>query len=133
MKTIVAYCRTACALDSDPMSGITRQVNDILRFAADLGLIVHETYLDAGMSGICLERPELQRLLADCHAGKIDTVLTTDPDRLSRDTGQLFALLDVLQKTGVRIEFATPAAQTRLAFLTVLLSTVAELGAAAND
>jgi site-specific DNA recombinase len=132
MKTIVAYCRTASASGSDPTSSITRQVNEILRYAADHGLTVHETYLDMGMCGISLDRPELQRLLADCRAGKIDTVLTTDPERLSRDIGQLFALLDVFQKTGVRIEFTTPAGQTRLAFLTVLLSAVAELGAPAN-
>jgi DNA invertase Pin-like site-specific DNA recombinase len=132
MKTIVAYCRTAPALDSDQSSGITRQVNEILRYAADKGLTIHETYLDASMSGISFDRPELQRLLADCRAGKIDTVLTTDPERLFRDMGQLFALLDVFQKTGVRFAFTTSAGQTRLAFLTVLLSTLAELGAPAN-
>jgi len=44
-------------------------------------------------------------------AGKIDTILTTDPERLSRDTGQLFALLDVFQKTGVRVAFRPKVAQ----------------------
>ena len=94
MKTIVAYCRTASASGNDPISGITHQVNEILRYAADHGLTVHEMYLDMGMSGISLERAELQRLLADCRDGKIDTVLTTEPERLSRNTGQLFVLLD---------------------------------------
>jgi DNA invertase Pin-like site-specific DNA recombinase len=45
------------------------------------------------VSGVTLERPELQRLLADCRAGNIVTVITKDPDRLSWDIGQLIALL----------------------------------------
>jgi DNA invertase Pin-like site-specific DNA recombinase len=40
------------------------------------GLIICETYLDAGVSGGTLERPALRRLLADCRAGKIDLVFT---------------------------------------------------------
>jgi DNA invertase Pin-like site-specific DNA recombinase len=35
-----------------------------------------------------LDRPGLEKLIADCRAGKIDTVLTKDPERLSRDTSQ---------------------------------------------
>jgi len=132
MKDVVAYCRTASALNSDQVSGITRQMNEILGYAADHGLIVHKMYLDVGMSGISLERPELQRLLADWRAGKIDTVLTTDPARLSRDTGQLFLALEVLCDTDVHIEFATEAGRKHFEFLTMVLSNVAELEATAN-
>jgi site-specific DNA recombinase len=131
MKTIVAYCRTGAASGSDPISGITRQVNEILRYAADHGLTVHETYLDAGTSGISLERPELQRLLADCRDGKIDTVLTTEPERLSRNTGQLFVLLDTFCESDVHVEFTTAEGRNHFAFLAAVLSTLAEL--AAND
>ena len=133
MKTIVAYCRTGSALESDQLSGITHQVNEILRYAADHGLTVHEMYLDMGMSGISLERAELQRLLADCRAGKIDTVLTTDPERLSRNTGQLFTLLNIFCESDTHVEFATAAGRNHFAFLTSLLSVVAEFTAAAND
>ena len=49
------------------------------------GLIICETYLDAGVSGGTLERPALQRLLADCRAGKIGTVIAQDLERLSRN------------------------------------------------
>jgi site-specific DNA recombinase len=132
MKAIVAYCRTASALDSDQSSGITRQVNAILRYAADQGLTIHETYLDAGTSGISLDRPELQRLLADCRAGKIDTVLTTYSERLSRNTDQLFALIDIFHGAGVHVEFTTAAGRNHFAFLGALLSAAAELGVAAK-
>jgi site-specific DNA recombinase len=133
MKTIVAYCRTANALGSDPMSGIMDQANAIQHYATRHGFIIHETYRDPGMSGISLERPALQRLLADCRTGKIAIVLTTDADRLSRDTGQLFALIDIFRDTGVHVEFNTSAGRASFASLTVLLSAAAEVeGAAAN-
>jgi site-specific DNA recombinase len=61
-------------------------------------------YMDAGVSGGTLQRPELQRLLADCRAGKVGTVVTKDPDRLSRDKGQLVTVLDTFAKAGVHVE-----------------------------
>ena len=39
-------------------------------------------------------RVALQSLLADCRAGKIGTVITQDPERLSRDPLSLIAVLD---------------------------------------
>jgi hypothetical protein len=71
------------------------------------GLALRSIYLDAGVSGSSLDRPDLQRLIAECRAGKIDTVITQDSERLSRDTGQLLALLHTFQEAGVRVEFCT--------------------------
>ena len=74
MKEVIAYCRVACAKESDPGA----EVQMARRYADVRGLIICETYLDAGVSGGTLERPALQRLLADCRAGKIGTVITRD-------------------------------------------------------
>ena len=41
-------------------------------------------YADGGYSGSNLDRPALQRLLADIRAGNVDCVLTHRVDRLSR-------------------------------------------------
>jgi hypothetical protein len=46
-------------------------------------------------------------VIADCRAGKIATVIVQDPERLSRDTGQLLALLQIFQEAGVHVEFDT--------------------------
>jgi DNA invertase Pin-like site-specific DNA recombinase len=66
----------------------------VRRYADARGLIICETYLDAGVSGGTLERPALQRLLADCRAGKIGTVITQDLERLSRNPLSLIAVLE---------------------------------------
>ena len=84
-------------------------------------------YIDPGVSGVTLERPELQRLIADCRAGKIATVVTKDPARLSRDTSQLIALLHIFGKAGVNVEFSTPAGRDSYELLKIILSAMAEL------
>ena len=43
-----------------------------------------ERYDDGGFTGGNMERPALQRLLADIRAGKIDCVISCKVDRLSR-------------------------------------------------
>jgi DNA invertase Pin-like site-specific DNA recombinase len=95
-------------------------------------MTVRQTYSDRAASGMTLDRPELRKLIADCHAGKIGVVLVTDPVRLSRGTGQLVSLLDIFRKTGVRIEFTTAAGRTRFEFLRVVMSALVEFGAMAN-
>jgi|SRR6516164_6120397 site-specific DNA recombinase len=124
MKKTVAYCRTAFAEPSDPLAGVLVQAASLCEYARQHGMIVDGTYMDAGASGMTLIRPALQRLLAECRAGKIGVVLTTDTDRLSRDTGQLAALLHKFRLYGVHVEFAS--GQDGLKLLGVVLSALAE-------
>lgn len=127
MKNIVAYCRTAWASQSDPLSGVRLQQKALRRYAKRRGFAIHETYMDAGVSGITLNRLALQKLLAECRAGKIGTVITQDPERLSRDMGQLYTLLCVFLKAGVSVEFRSRARPLSDAFLKTVVSAVAEL------
>jgi Resolvase, N terminal domain len=41
-------------------------------------------YDDGGFSGATMDRPALQRLLADITAGRVDTVVVYDIDRLTK-------------------------------------------------
>ena len=43
-------------------------------------------YADEGLSGTKDNRPEFQRLISDCYAGKIDMVITKSLSRFSRNT-----------------------------------------------
>ena len=46
--------------------------------------LIPDEYDDGGISGGTLERPGLQRLLADIEAGRIDIVVVYKVDRLTR-------------------------------------------------
>lgn len=71
-----AYLR-ASTKDQDA----SRAKDDLFRFAAERGLKIAASYVE-NESGASLARPELFRLLADCHPG--DVLLVEQVDRLSR-------------------------------------------------
>lgn len=73
---IRAYLR-ASTKDQDA----SRAREDLQRFADDRGLKIAATYIE-NESGASLARPELFRLLTDCHPG--DILLVEQVDRLSR-------------------------------------------------
>jgi site-specific DNA recombinase len=123
---VVGYYRTACAKESDPLAGVRIQEKEIRRYAKRHGVFISAAYADAGVSGVTLDRPELQRLIADCRAGRIGTIVTRDPDRLSRDMGQLIALLHIFLKAGVHVEFSAREGESDT-FLKSVVSVVAEL------
>jgi site-specific DNA recombinase len=131
MKYNAAYCRSACEEPGSPSSAYG-QAKAIREYAERRGLPVGAIYTDAGVSGVTLERPALQRLIADCRAGKIGTVITKDAARLSRDFSQLVALLHIFQTTGVRVEYSTREGEPDR-FLATILSAVAELDEARSQ
>jgi site-specific DNA recombinase len=125
MKTVVAYCRSGY----EPQSGVSnvrRQAVAIRRYAKRHRLNIREMYIDPGVSGITMERPELQRLLADCRAGKVGMVITKDTARLSRDTCQLLLILRKFQRAGVCVQFSTRDGWSPSEFLTAVCKTVSE-------
>jgi DNA invertase Pin-like site-specific DNA recombinase len=83
------------------------------------------------VSGRTLERPALQQLIADCLAGTIATVVTQDPERLSRDSAKLLVLLDIFRDADVRVEFITGG--ERIPLLEAMLSAFSELEEATHQ
>ncbi|AMN44052.1 recombinase family protein [Rhodoplanes sp. Z2-YC6860] len=89
-------------------------------------LLVPDRYDDGGFSGGNLERPALQRLLADIEAGKVDIVVVYKIDRLSRSLADFMKLMERFEAKGVTFvsvtqSFNTTTSMGRL-MLNVLLS-----------
>jgi len=55
-------------------------------------------YDDGGFTGGNMDRPALQRLLADVEAGQIDSVITYKVDRLSRSLLDFARIIGILEK-----------------------------------
>jgi site-specific DNA recombinase len=110
----------------DRLSGLRDQTNAIRRYASENGLTVSETYKDVGVSGATLNRPQLRKLIADCRTGKVGTVLTQDPDRLSRDLPQLLAILHMFKTESVRLEFVTETGRVQYAMHHIVVRALAE-------
>ena len=61
-------------------------------------VLVRDRYDDGGFSGGTLERPALQRLLADIEAGLVDVVVVYKIDRLSRSLMDFSRLVEVFDR-----------------------------------
>src|SRR6476660_1812229 len=83
-------------------------------------------YDDGGYSGGTLDRPALQRLLADIRAGKVQIVVVYKVDRLTRSLADFAKLIELFDAHGVSFvsvtqQFNTTTSMGRL-MLNVLLS-----------
>src|SRR5881392_3083485 len=65
-------------------------------------------YDDGGFSGGNIERPALQRLLADIGAGRIDIVVVYKVDRLTRSLADFARLVEIFDAQGLGPEFDQP-------------------------
>ena len=65
---------------------------------------LHTHYDDGGYSGSNLDRPALQRLLADIEAGQIDCVVTHRVDRLSRSLLDFAKLMEAFERHQVAFD-----------------------------
>ena len=60
-----------------------------------------DRYDDGGFSGGTMERPGLQRLLADVDAGKVDVIVVYKIDRLSRSLLDFMKMIERFNQQGV--------------------------------
>src|SRR3954466_15119289 len=89
-------------------------------------MLVPDRYDDGGISGATLERPALQRLLADIEARRVDVVVVYKIDRLSRALMDFAKLVEVFDRNSVTFvsvtqSFNTTTSMGRLT-LNILLS-----------
>jgi site-specific DNA recombinase len=98
-----AYCRKSNTegLDGD-FSSLDAQRDACVHYIesqAGLGwVLLPECYEDGGFSGGSLDRPALQRLLADVEADRVDCVVLYKLDRLSRSLADFVKIVDILER-----------------------------------
>jgi site-specific DNA recombinase len=85
-----------------------------------------KAYDDGGFSGATMDRPALQRLLADIAAGRVDTIVVYKIDRLTRSLADFAKIVEILDARGasfvsVTQQFNTTTSMGRLT-LNILLS-----------
>jgi site-specific DNA recombinase len=88
--------------------------------------LLRAKYDDGGFSGGNIDRPALQRLLADVRAGKVDVIVVYKVDRLTRSLADFAKLVELFDKhnasfVSVTQQFNTTTSMGRLT-LNVLLS-----------
>ncbi|HUD91656.1 recombinase family protein, partial [Sphingobium sp.] len=84
----------------------------ILSQASEGWTQVAARYDDGGLSGGTLERPALQRLLADVAEGRIDIIVVYKVDRLTRSLLDFARLVEALDKSGTSFVSITQSFNT---------------------
>ena len=136
-KSIVRKLRCAVYTRKSSEEGLEQEFNslDAQREAceayiasqkAEGWLLVPDHYDDGGISGATLERPALQRLLADIEAHRVDVIVVYKIDRLSRALMDFAKLVEVFDRNNVTFvsvtqSFNTTTSMGRLT-LNILLS-----------
>ena len=84
----------------------------VLSQASEGWSALHDTYDDGGLSGGSLERPAIQRLLADIEAGRIDIVVVYKVDRLTRSLFDFAKLVETFDRAEVSFVSVTQSFNT---------------------
>jgi DNA invertase Pin-like site-specific DNA recombinase len=84
----------------------------ILSQASEGWSLLPEVYDDGGLSGGNLERPALQRLLADVTAGRIDIIVVYKVDRLTRSLLDFARLVEAFDAAGTSFVSVTQSFNT---------------------
>ena len=84
MARVAAYLRRSSPGEEDKNYSIENQLKDITVWAEQQGHVIVTRYSDPGGKSFTLNRPVLQRALADARDGKFDILAVWKFDRLSR-------------------------------------------------
>ena len=103
---MVAYCRVSTLEQKRRGYGIDIQIRDVQVFAERQGLLVARFYKDEAESGVKEDRRQLRRLLRDCRAGRVGSVILPSLDRLSRDVRIAENLFHEFAQPGVDVLIA---------------------------
>ena len=106
-KVAAIYCRVSTEEQaSKDENSLDVQESTLRKYCADQGLIVNDEfiYVDRGISGKSLSRPEIQRLRHDAKGGLFHCVVATKLDRLSRSVKDFLDLDYELQQLKIDIK-----------------------------
>lgn len=137
LKRVAAYARVSTGKDA-MLHSLSSQVSYYSKLIQEHGgWLFIGVYTDEAMTGTKDSRDGFQRLLADCHAGKVNMILTKSISRFARNTVTLLETVRELKSLGVDIVFEEQNIHTLSAegelMLTILASYAQEESLSASE
>lgn len=92
------YARKSSEAEERQALSIDSQIKEMLTLAQRDGINVVDMYRESHSAKDCGMRPVFNELINDVRIGKFNAILVWHPDRLSRNAGDLGALVDLLDQ-----------------------------------
>ena len=111
-KRVAAYARVSLGTEH-MLHSLSAQVSYYSNYIQKHGEWEYVgVYADYDQTGTKDNRPEFQRLLADCRAGKIDMVITKSISRFARNTITLLSVVREFKDLGIDVHFEEQSIHT---------------------
>ena len=94
----VLYARKSTESEERQVLSIDSQIKEMLQLAEREGLSVVEIRRESHSAKATGQRPVFNELLGDIRSGRFTGILTWAPDRLSRNAGDLGAIVDLMDQ-----------------------------------
>ena len=125
---VAAYCRVSTDLEEQEGSFETQVCHYREKIGRSPDMELVGIYGDKGRSGLkASRRPELQRLLRDCRAGKIDLILTKSISRFARSMADCVELIRRLREWRVTVFFEREGLRTDDQKIDLIISILAAM------
>lgn len=106
MKKNIVYVRKS--LEELQKNSIEMQISIAKEKARRLGAVIHEEYIDSGVSARSIDmynRPALKKLLDDIKNDKVNKVFVYKRDRLARIAVEYLEIIEIIERHGVDLVF----------------------------
>lgn len=121
------YIRVSTQEQAQEGFSINAQKVSLIKYCESMEYTIADIYIDDGYSAKDTNRPMLQQLLADAEERLFDTVIVHKLDRFSRNVGNMYELVERLQKLGIsfqskqeKFDTGTPMGRAVMGILSVL-------------
>lgn len=87
----------------DESSSIFNQKRIITEFAKQNGITIDDFYIDDGVSGYTMDRPDFNRLKKALNDNEVDTIIVKNLSRLGRHNAKVQLFLENIEEAGKRV------------------------------
>ncbi|MGC5326954.1 recombinase family protein [Brevibacillus sp. SYSU BS000544] len=105
------YTRVSTERQAEEGYSLEAQHDILMDVLERKGLDLYRVYSDPGVSGGSFKRPGVQQMITDLKAGRFEAVLIHKLDRLSRNLGDLYTFIDLINKLNVRLIIAAQGSE----------------------
>jgi DNA invertase Pin-like site-specific DNA recombinase len=102
MKRALSYIRISDGIQKD---FIEIQMNQITDYAKQNGYEIVGEYIDEGVTGITMGRPDFSTMMASLSITKPDAIIISEPSRISRNVADLMLFIKEMNQEGIEVLF----------------------------